>query len=246
MKVVALLVSRLGSTRLPRKALMDLNGKPMIERLADRVLKAKQLDHVAVATTTLPEDAELCAWAASRGLGSFRGSPENVSLRMAQAAEALNADVVVELLVDNPLIDPQTIDAVVSLLKERGLDYAATVTTEYPNEKARAPFPLGVRVQAYTRKTAAAWKDHPDHFESKLGTTSFIYMNPALFKLGFIEAAGPWSACRHPEWNFAVNYASNHDLVAKIMSTLGPDAPLPSICAWMDRHPDAAAMMSGR
>lgn len=243
MKVVGLLVARLGSTRLPRKALKPLLGKPMVERLAERALKAKSLDALAVATTTLPEDAELCAWAKGLGLGGFRGDPENVSLRMSQAASALGADVVVEMLVDNPLIHHEQIDAVVGLLKKGGLDYAATVTKEYPAEAKRALFPLGVRVQAYTRTAADAWSDYPQLLGGPQGTTAFLFGNPQRFKLGFVEASGPWAACRRPDWNFAVNYQKNFELAERAFRELGAEADLPRLCAWAEKDPAALALM---
>lgn len=247
MKVVGLLVARLGSTRLPRKALKPMAGKAMIERLADRVTAAKSLDALAVATTTLPEDADLCAWAASRGLQSFRGSPDNVSLRMSQAAEALGADAVVELLVDNPLIPADMVDATVGLLRG-GADYAATVTKEYPKESARRLFPIGVRVQAYSRAAAAAWSDYPDMVGGPLGTTAFIYQNPERFRLGFVEADGPWRSCSYPDWTFAVNYQRNFELNEKIFTALGEDGRfgLPEVCEWARRHPEHLHLMEQR
>lgn len=245
MKVVGLLVARLGSTRLPRKALKPLAGKPMIERLAERVRKAGRLSEVALATTTLPEDAELCAFVERLGLRSWRGSPDNVSLRMAQAAEGLGADAVVELLADNPLISADLVDATVALL-EKGADYAATVTKEYPDETARRLFPVGVRVQAYTRAAAQAWKDYPAFLNGPLGTTAFLFKHPARFKLDFVEAAGPWSGCSEKDWTFAVNYQRNFDLSEKIFSALGGEAGLPEVCAWMRAHPEHLPLMEQR
>lgn len=245
MKSIGLLVARLGSTRLPRKALKPLAGKAMIERLAERARAAKSLSEVAVATTTLPEDAELCAFAQKLGLRSFRGSPDNVSLRMAQAAEGLGADAVVELLADNPLIPPDLIDAAVEKLSQ-GADYAATVTKEYPDESSRRLFPVGVRVQAYTKAAAEAWKDYPEFLNGPLGTTAFLFKNPARFKLSFVEAQGPWKDCSEKDWTFAVNYQRNFDLSEKVFTALGGACTLPQVCAWMRAHPEHLPLMEQR
>lgn len=245
MKAIGLLVARLGSTRLPRKALKPLAGKPMLERLAERVREAKRLSEVALATTTLPEDAELCAFAQTLGLRSFRGSPDNVSLRMAQAAESLGADAVVELLADNPLIPADMVDATVALLED-GADYAATVSKEYPDETARRLFPVGVRVQAYTRAAARAWKDYPGYLNGPLGTTAFLFKNPQRFKLAFVEALGPWKDCSEKDWTFAVNYQRNFDLSEKVFTALGGGCGLPEVCAWMRAHPEHLPLMEQR
>lgn len=245
MKVIGLLVARLGSTRLPRKALKPLAGKPMVERLAERVRKAKRLYEVALATTTLPEDAELCEFARKLGLRSFRGSPDNVSLRMAQAAEGLGADAVVELLADNPLIPADMVDATVALL-EGGADYAATVSKEYPLEAHRRLFPVGVRVQAYTKTAALAWEQYPAFRNGPLGTTAFMFQHPQRFKLGFVEAQGPWQDCAEKDWTFAVNYQRNFDLSEKVFTALGGDCGLPEVCAWMRKHPEHLPLMEQR
>ena len=57
--IVAIIQARMGSTRLPGKVLMDLNGIPMLQYQVDRVVKSKLIDQVVVATSTLPQDDEI-------------------------------------------------------------------------------------------------------------------------------------------------------------------------------------------
>lgn len=245
-RTIALLVARLGSSRLPRKALLPMAGKSMLERLLERTRRARGVDEVAVATTTLAEDAELGEFAKTRGIRCFRGSPDNVSLRMAQAAEALGADTVVELLGDNPLIHADLIDGVLSLYRERGSDYAASVSAEYKHLHEARRFPVGVRVQAYKASAAKRWAEFPEYLTRDLGTTAFMFMNPRLFRCDYLQAEGPWEAAHAPEQNFAVNYRRNFDLVERIFSDLLPQDEnfgISKAVAWARAHPESAAGM---
>lgn len=241
-KTVAFVVARLGSTRLPRKAILPLAGKPMIERLLERARRSRLLDEVAVATTTLPEDGELEALAGRLGLRCFRGSADNVSLRMAQAAEASGAETVVELLGDNPLIHSGLIDGVLQVYRERGADYAASVTSEYRHLHDLRRFPLGVRVQAYKAAAARRWAEFPEYLTRDLGTTAFMFNNHRLFKCGYLEAAGPWAAVHAPELNFAVNYQKDFDRVGNLFSELlekDENFGLPEIVAWARKNKES-------
>lgn len=248
-RTIAFIVARLGSTRLPRKALLPMAGKPMIERLLDRVRRARLLDEVALATTTLPEDAELSEFAKAQGIRCFRGSPDNVSLRMSQAAEALGAGTIVELLGDNPLIHSELIDAVVSVRRERGSDYAASISKEYRHIHEVRRFPIGIRVQVYQAAAAKRWSEFPEFLSRDLGTTAFMFMNHRLFRCDYLQADGPWAPVHEPEMNFAVNYRRNFDLVERMFSDLLPgdeNFSLPKAAEWIRARPEAVAAMGNQ
>lgn len=103
----------MGATRLPGKVLRDIAGRPMLLRVVERARRAVTLDQVAVATTVEPSDdpiAELCA---HQGILCTRGSLHDVLDRYTQAARQLQADVIVRITADCPLIDPQLIDRTV-------------------------------------------------------------------------------------------------------------------------------------
>lgn len=211
MSVGALIVARLSSSRLPRKALLDVWGKPMVERLAERVLAAKTLDKVVLATSTDPSDDELEAAARRMGILCHRGSLESVNERVAGAARAHGCDSVVELLGDNPLIHSDLVDDVVRFYLDGGFDYAASVTAEYPvSDKEYKLFSVGLRVQVYSRAAAERYEDYPGYADVPgRGTTSYIFEHPDAFKVGYFEAKGRWGFMNRPGINFAVNYAKN-------------------------------------
>jgi len=136
---VAIIQARVGSTRLPGKVLADLQGAPVLQRVIERTKRAKCVDEVMVATTVKDEDNVVAELATACGASVFRGSSPDVLLRYVGAAKASNADVVVRITADCPLIDPMVIDKVVSQLN-RSVDYCSNVV--------KRSYPRGLDVEA--------------------------------------------------------------------------------------------------
>jgi spore coat polysaccharide biosynthesis protein SpsF len=140
---VALIQARMSSARFPGKVLESLAGLPMIVFMARRAQRARLLDSVAVVTSTDPSDDALVQTLHAAGLPVFRGSLNDVLDRFAHAARHFDAAEVVRLTGDCPLIDPATIDAVVSARRQHGADYASNV--EPPT------YPDGLDVECFDR-----------------------------------------------------------------------------------------------
>jgi 3-deoxy-manno-octulosonate cytidylyltransferase (CMP-KDO synthetase) len=109
--IVAIIPARFGSTRLPGKPLSDIHGQPMVQRVHERVRRASRIDRVLVAT----DDERIARVVEGFGGEAVLTSPHHASGtdRLAEAAAGLDADVIVNVQGDEPLIDPAIIDAVV-------------------------------------------------------------------------------------------------------------------------------------
>lgn len=123
-KTVALVQARMGSTRFPGKMLAQLAGHPLLEWVLHRVRRARMIDAVVLATTTLSSDDELVALGQCLGIEVFRGSENDVLGRFAAAASQYAAEFVVRVCADNPFIDPDELDRLVSHFKNNSCDYA--------------------------------------------------------------------------------------------------------------------------
>jgi len=153
---VALVQARMGSTRLPGKALAPLAGRPVLGWVLARVGEAPGLDEVAVATSTLERDAPVVAVAQAVGVRVVRGDERDVLDRYRTAAEALAADVVVRVTADCPLVDPEVIGRLLAARGDR--DYAAVATGAMPPAPGLRRFPDGLDAEAFTRAALeAAW-----------------------------------------------------------------------------------------
>lgn len=122
--IVAIVQARMGSSRLPQKSLMDLSGKPLLNRLLLQMRGSSTLSETVIATSEDAEDDVIEEFAKENGYKCIRGSAKDVLSRYAVAAEQTNADIVVRLTGDCPLHSPDTIDEVVSAYLLKGdVDY---------------------------------------------------------------------------------------------------------------------------
>ncbi len=172
--ISAIIQARLASTRLPRKVLKDLNGKPLIEQIINRLNFCKKIDNIVLATTTSKIDDELVDWCQRNGISYFRGDECNVLKRYYDAATEFNSGVIIRVTADDPFKDPQIIDSVVELLLANRLDFA------YNNAPPSFPEGLDTEVFTYEAIKRAAEADTTD-FE-KEHVTQYFYHNPQMFR----------------------------------------------------------------
>lgn len=134
MTTVAIIQARMGSTRLPNKVMKLIDGVPMIELLISRLVRAKEVDKIVVATSVDAHNQPLVEHVRKLGYACEQGSENDVLGRYVQAARAHQTDVVVRITGDCPLIDPALVDEVVRRFKAAGVDYLSnTSPPSYPD-----------------------------------------------------------------------------------------------------------------
>jgi spore coat polysaccharide biosynthesis protein SpsF len=109
-KIMGIIQARMGSTRLPKKVLLKIGNRTLVEHCVARVKKAN-LQVVVVATSDSSEDDELAEFLQNKGIGCFRGSEDDVLERYYLAAKKYGADLIVRVCADQPFIDPKAITA---------------------------------------------------------------------------------------------------------------------------------------
>jgi spore coat polysaccharide biosynthesis protein SpsF len=134
MTTAAIVQARMGSSRLPGKVVKDLSGRPVLGHVLARCASIGGVDVVVCAVPDEPQSDVLEAIALKSGAAIFRGSENDVLLRYLEAAQSVDADVVIRVTSDCPLIDPFVCAEVLSLREERNADYAANnITLTYPH-----------------------------------------------------------------------------------------------------------------
>jgi glutamate-1-semialdehyde 2,1-aminomutase len=123
MKVVALIQARMGSIRLPGKVLKSIVNRPMIELLLARLSQSSELDEIVVATSIDKQNNKLQSVVESLGFKCTRGSEKDVLNRFYESSKSLEADIVVRITGDCPLVDSALVDECVVRFKELGVDY---------------------------------------------------------------------------------------------------------------------------
>lgn len=175
MNVVAIIQARMGSNRLPRKVLLKLYGKTILEHVVERVSCARRVEKVIVATTVKNEDSDIADLAMKAGYAMYRGSENDVLDRYYQSAKAYNVEHIVRITADCPVIDPQIIDSVVEYYFKNKADYGSNILDE--------TFPDGEDVEVFSFETLEkAWQkaELPSDREH---VTPYIRRNKRSFKL---------------------------------------------------------------
>ena len=113
MNIVAIVQARLGSKRLPNKVMKLINNVPMIEIVLKRLSKSKLVNNIVVATSDDVEDIKLKKFINTLGYDCEQGSRDDVLNRYICVATKYNADLIVRITGDCPLIDPELVDQVI-------------------------------------------------------------------------------------------------------------------------------------
>lgn len=142
MKRVIIVQARMGSTRLPGKVLMEVGGRPMLAQQVRRLRQFSQADEVVIATTTNPADEAIVALARELKVAWYRGSEADVLGRYVGAAKQAEAEVVVRVTADCPLIDPEVGDRVIRELVDHAGD------CDYASNVLQRTYPHGLDVEA--------------------------------------------------------------------------------------------------
>lgn len=127
MKIVALVQARMGSTRLPNKVMKPINGVPMIELLLSRLSLSKEINQILVASSIDPKNRPLVEHVTKLGYACEQGSENDVLDRYVQAAKKHNADVIVRITGDCPLVDPVLVDNMIQGFKKANVDYFSNI-----------------------------------------------------------------------------------------------------------------------
>ena len=230
MRLVAIVQARMGSTRLPGKTLIDLCGRPMLARVVERLRRASLVQEVMVATSTLAADDAIVELCAAQGWRCFRGSATDVLDRYVQAARAADAEAVMRITGDCPLIDPEIVDQVAGAFLERQpeLDYAC-------NFFPRRTFPRGLDTEILRRDTLDYGGAEATDPASREHVTTFIYQNPDRFRIhGILAADGEWSDRR-----WTVDAPEDLALVSAVYNHFGHDRfGWREVLAAFDEHPE--------
>jgi len=212
LRTVAISQARMGSTRLPGKVLMDLSGEPMLARVVERTRRARTVDEVVVATSTLPADDRIARLCESREWACFRGSELDVLDRYYQAALRFGAEVVVRVTSDCPLIDPELIDQHVQTLLERISE------TDFVTNMLQQSFPLGLAVEAMPIDVLARMNRMSRTSELREHVTTLAYERPEWFRIQHIRDAIDLS-----EMRWTVDTAEDLEFVRRIFAHFGHD-----------------------
>jgi UDP-2,4-diacetamido-2,4,6-trideoxy-beta-L-altropyranose hydrolase len=239
-KTVAIIQARFGSTRLPGKVLKPLGSIPggggiVLDHAIQRCRAIPSVDAVVIATTDREEDGAIVAAAERSGALVHRGSAEDVLARYAGAAKLAQADIVLRVTSDCPLIDPGICDRVIRLRAETGVDYAA-------NNMPRL-YPHGLDCEVFTRDGL----DRADR--SATAAYDREHVTPWLRRTAEVTRAsliGPgWPAVQQ---RWTLDFPEDYDFFAALFPLLPQDriAGMDEVLGILAMHPQIVAINAHR
>ena len=154
-ETLTVVLSRMTSSRLPGKALVDINGSSNLKFMLNRVKKARHAGTICVATTTNPIDDAIVSLCKTELVKFFRGDEDDVLGRVFDAANFFHAKTVIRLTADCPLIDPDLIDQVYEMFASSDWDYVS-------NGNVRS-FPDGLDVEVFSYEALKRANDEAKH-----------------------------------------------------------------------------------
>ncbi|MFZ3263888.1 MAG: aminotransferase class III-fold pyridoxal phosphate-dependent enzyme [Terriglobales bacterium] len=159
--IVAVIQARMGSRRLPGKSLAEIEGRPMLWHVIQRVKRAALIDRVVVATSTNRADDVIEEMCRKNRVPCYRGSENDVLDRFYTAARAEKASQVVRITADCPLIDPEVMDRVVRRFQRGDLDYASNAMVRtYPDGLDTEIFSFSALERAWHEATRTSEREH--------------------------------------------------------------------------------------
>jgi len=214
MKVVATIEARMNSKRLQGKSLMKIVDKPMLELLIERVKKAKNIDEIIIATSSNNENDKIENLANKMSVKCYRGSEEDVLDRVLCAAKSINADLIVELWGDSPLIDPNIIDKMIEYFQNNEYDCIGTTLPNFPKT-----YPIGFSVLVFPTKILEEVEKLTDSTVDRENVSNYIYEHPEIYKIAPFPCP---DELNEPTIRLTVDEKEDFELISKIFQSIYP------------------------
>jgi len=237
MKIVTAIQARTSSKRLPNKVLLPLCGEPLLIRIIERIDRAALHGTTVVATSDMPEDDIIEQLCSKYDVHCFRGSLNDLLDRHYQLACEYNADALVKIPSDCPLIDPLIIDQVIGYFLQNypAFDFVSNLhPPSYPDGNDVEIMSFGMLKTAWLKANRDFEREH---------TTPYIWENPSTFNIGNIT----WPTGRNfsKSHRFTIDYKEDYYFILEVYNTLFPVKPrfgLDDILSLIEKNPRIAEL----
>ncbi|UYO93976.1 glycosyltransferase family protein [Pollutimonas sp. M17] len=214
-KVVATIEARMTSSRLPGKVLLPAAGEPMLMHLVKRLRAVESIDAIVIATTTNDSDEPIVEFAKATGVLCHRGSEDDVLARVIGAGDMVQADVLVEITGDCPVIDPDLVEQTIRMFFHHDVQYVAnSLIRSYPDGMDTQVMGLSALKLSATMTNDRLDREH---------VSRFICQHPEMFS--HLHLIAPPSL-HWPELGLTLDEERDYQLLKKIIEELAPVNPL--------------------
>ncbi|MEO5929633.1 MAG: glycosyltransferase family protein [Candidatus Kapaibacterium sp.] len=240
MNIVVVIQARTGSSRLPNKVLLPLAGRPLLQRMVERVRAASRPSEIVIATTSLAADEPVRDLARSIGVRCFSGHPTDLLDRHYRAGLEYQADAVVKIPSDCPLIDPTVIDRVIEHYQTRAdrLDYVSNLhPASYPDGHDVEVIGIDALETAHREARQPFEREH---------TTPYLWERHERFRLANVLWGSGLDLSMSHRWT--IDYRDDYLFLVAVYNALhsenDPVFGISKVLALLNERPDIAAINS--
>ena len=225
--IIAIIQARTGSTRLPGKICMQIEGKTLLELFINRVKPSKKIQKIIVATTTLKQDDPIIDICKKANVEYYRGSENDLLDRYYQCAKLNGASIIVRITPDDPFVDHEVID--------RGIDTFLNNNVDFVTNHFEPTYPEGLDMEVYSfQALERSWNEAKRPSESE-HVFPYIQNNPDKFKIINFKQDTNYS---HLRWT--IDHQCDFDMTKLIYSYLYKSKPIflqQDILDLIEKHP---------
>jgi len=214
MRFVAIIEARMSSSRLPGKTMKKILEKPMLELMIERVLKSKKINEVIIATSVNPENDPIEKLGNKLEVRCYRGSENDVLDRVLKAAHSCEADVIIELWGDCPLIDPSILSNLVEFYENNEYDCVGTMLPNFEKK-----YPLGLSALIFSTKILEQVNELAHDVLDRENVSNYIYEHPEKYKIAPLPCPRNLD---YPNLRLVVDQISDFELVRIVFENLYP------------------------
>ena len=239
MNIVVIVQARMNSTRLPGKVMLPVLGKSLLIRQIERIKASHLSTSVVVATTTENTDDLIVKLCHNEGIECFRGDENDVLDRHYQAGLYYNADVIIKIPSDCPLIDPRIIDKVIKFYIDHCTEY------DFVSNLHPATYPDGNDVEVIPMSILEYTHKHAKNSYEREHTTPFIWDNPDMFRIGNCTWELGYDFSMSHRWT--LDYPEDYHFIAEVYKKLyihNPLFGLYDILSLVEDHPEITEINS--
>lgn len=238
MKVLAITQARYGSTRLPAKILKEVDGKTLLEIHLRRILQARCISGLKIATTDEEGSRFIVAVADKVGVSYHKGSVDDVLSRFYHTAAPEQPDWVIRFTSDCPLIDPTIIEDIVAFAVAHDYDYVHTDPKCFPDGLDTEVMRFSALERAYQEANLTSEREHVTPYIWKNGTAR----GGSLFKtFDFQNKEGVYDAS---DYRITIDEPEDFEVLKALIQALGPDRYWKEYIDYLLAHPEIKRMNS--
>lgn len=228
----AIIQARMTSTRLPGKVLKEVLGRPLLSYQIERLRRVKEIEQIVLATTTNQEDDPIVALCEKEGVLLYRGSEDDVLDRYYKAATQYNADPILRVTADCPLLDVDVFRLTIETFQSGKFDYVQTGQSFAEG--------LDCEIVSYSALNRAAQeaklKSEREH------VTLYIRKHPELFCIKILE-----NTTDDSKYRITIDEPQDFKVVRAIIESLYPTNTffdIGHIKKFLDSHPEIFSLNS--